>query len=1065
MKLPILAFLSFFFHVSLAQTYKGTVTDTNGEGLAGVTLQIQNSKEYAFSDQNGNYTLTTPKKDFELVVSLVGFETQRIAILNGSFPRTIRLKEGLYLDELVVTALGIKREKQALSSAVTELEGRQLTEVPLPNLVNSLAGEVAGVQITNGSSGVGSASRIIIRGENSISGNNQPLFVVDGVPVSNLPFASALTNNGSLQEVDYGNGASEISPDDIESISILKGAGSASLYGSRAANGVVLITTKRGKGLGVSFSSSLTVESVLTLPSYQNVYGGGTNGEYSFQDGKGGGVRDGGLASYGPKLDAGILVKQFDSPSIDVSGNVVRAGDVEVRKLPNGTFTEITPTPWISRPDNVRNFFETGYTSQNNLAIHNYGDNGGFRVSYSNLRNTGIMPNTDLKRDGIALSLDQSLSNKLRFESFINYINTRSSNRPNLGYGYENPIYGFNWTGRQANIEAMKDYWQAGRDGIQHFDINYLWLTNPFLTMYENTNGFDKKRLLGNSSFVYDFTERLSLRVRTGVDLYNDSRDFRRAVSTNQNPFGSYREDEIKYQEINTDISLTYSNNLGDILTYGGTIGANRFDQTTDYQFTEASQLLLPGIYSISNSRSPLVGSSQLFRKRINSVFGTFNAGYKSTLFLDLSVRNDWSSTLPLTNNSFAYYSAGVSYILNNVLRLPSQITFLKLRANISSAGNDTDPYQLFNTFQFNQNYGSSFRVTNETVLKNANLKPERLNAIELGTEIYFYQGRLQTEISAYQNTSVNQIIGRPISTSTGFSNIFENGGEVQTKGLEVRVSGEIIKKSSFSWKAAVNFSTFRSIVTRLPEGVSQFVTGGARFFQGSGGSNEVFYIAREGGRVGDMYGTGFVEIDGQILHSNGIPVQDGTLKLIGNYNPDFSVGFKNQFAFKSFTASILLDWRHGGVVTSRTKALGMTSGVLIESLEGREEGIIGKGVKNTGTAENPVYVPNDISVAASRYYNAFYDRGNELSPVYDASYLKLRQLGLYYNFRNTLSSKIGLQNLRIGIIGNNLLLFTENPHFDPELSGVQETNYTYGVEDMVYPSTRSIGISLKTNF
>ncbi|WP_235297359.1 SusC/RagA family TonB-linked outer membrane protein [Portibacter marinus] len=1072
MRIKLILILQLCLSALMAQTtsYTSKVVDSNNDPLIGATINELGTQNYSVTDLEGQFTIETEAVNFDLEISYLGYEPKRITIMNGQVPTTIMLEPSAgQLEEVVVTALGIKREKQALSAGVEQIDGGALRVVPQTNMVNALAGNVAGVQITNGSSGVGSSSRIIIRGENSISGRNEPLFVVDGVPISNQLITSDLTNDGALQEVDFGNGASEFSPDDIESISILKGAGAAALYGSRAANGVVLISTKRGqpkRGLGITVNNSFTFETLLTLPDYQNVYGGGSNGEYSFINGTGGGINDGGLASYGPKLDEGILIQQFDSPSTDLDGNVVRGGDVLARRKPDGSFTPITATPWISRPDNVRNFFQTGYTNQNSFAISNGGDNWGLRVAYNNLRNTGILPNTDLKRDGVSIAVDQAMSKRLRFDGYLNYVNTRSGNRPNLGYGYENVVYGFNWTGRQTDIAAMRDYWQAGQEGLQHFDINYLWLTNPYMTLFENTNSFNKNRVFGNGALTYDLTDHLSVRVRSGLDTYNDDREFKRAVSTNRNPFGSYREDKVAYRELNTDVLVSYDDQLNDAIRFSLAGGANRFDQKISYAFSEASQLSIPGIYSLANSRNPLKGTSQYFTKRINSVYGIGNISYQSSLYFDLTVRNDWSSTLPADNNSFAYYSAGVSYILSNMFELPESLSFAKLRFNASSAGNDTDPYQLNNTFQFNQNYGSFFRVTNETVLKNAQLKPERLNALEAGAELWFFGSRLQTELSLYQNTSINQIIGRPISNSSGFGNIIENGGRVTTRGLEARMSGKILRSKDFNWNATINFSTFRSMVTSLPEGVDQFVTGSAKFFGGSGGSNAVFYIAKEGGRVGDMYGTGFVEIDGRTLYgANGLPVQDGNLRLLGNYNPDFSMGFGNELSYKNFIASILVDWRQGGIIASRTKALGSTSGVLKETLVGREDGIIGDGVVNVGTAENPQYVENTTSVSASRFYNNFFDRGNEASSVYDASYVKLRQVGLYYTFRDEITNRIGFQGLKVGIIGNNLLLFTENPHVDPELNGVQDRNFTYGVEDMSYPSSRSFGLSLKSEF
>lgn len=1072
MKTALITALQLFAISLFAQTntFKGIVVDAEKQPVPYASINEVNSNNYTTTANDGSFSLETSSTNFVIRITSIGYKSQDIVINNGNFPQKIVLETDTeQLNEIVVTALGIKREKQSLVSAVTTIGPEKLTEVTLTNVVNSLAGQVAGVQITNGSSGVGSSSRIVIRGENSLSGSNQPLFVVDGVPINNEQITSNLINNGALQEVDYGNGGSEISPDDIASISILKGAGSAALYGARAANGVVVITTKKGKkqkGFGVSTSSTLTVETLLTLPEYQNVYGGGSNGQYSFQNGAGAGVRDGGLSSYGPRLDQGFLINQFDSPSVDINGNPVRAGDVIARTFADGSFTPITATPWVSNPDNVRNFFETGITEQNNVAINSSGENGSMRLSYSSLRNEGIIPNTDLDRDGISISVNQILSDKLNVNSFVNYINTRSGNRPNLGYGFENPLYGFNWTGRQANVESLKDYWQAGQTDIQHFDINYNWLTNPYLTVFENTNSFNKNRFLGNASAIYNVNDRLDVTIRAGLDTFNDKREFRRAKSTNANPEGSFREDNVFFRELNTDILISYKDKINEDWKYTVSGGANRFDQKIKYSFTEASQLAIPAIYTLANSKTALVAESNLFTKRINSIYGTGNLAYKNSLYLDFTYRNDWSSTLPENSNSFGYYSAGFSYVVSNMFQMPKAISFLNLRFSAASVGNDTDPYQNNQNFLLNQNYGANFRVTNENVLKNANFRAERLNALEAGLEAWFLDGRLQVDLAGYQNTSVDQIISRPISQASGFGNFNVNGGKVRTRGFEALVSGTIIKKDKFQWQSSVNFSTANSIITELPEGVDQFITGTANIFSGGGGSNTVFYIARENGRVGDMFGTGFVEVDGQVLHdSNGFPIQDPNLRLLGNYNPDFQLGLNNQFSFKNLDFTFLFDWRQGGTIVSRTKALGSTSGVLKETLEGRETGIIGAGVVNIGTADNPQYAVNTTVVSAQDYNNTFFDRGNEASALYDASYVKLRQLSIYYNFPQAMVSAIGFNKIKLGLVGSNLLLFTENPHFDPELNALQEQNITFGVEDFSYPSTRSFGISLKTEF
>ncbi|MGS0525714.1 TonB-dependent receptor domain-containing protein [Zobellia nedashkovskayae] len=511
----------------------------------------------------------------------------------------------------------------------------------------------------------------------------------------------------------------------------------------------------------------------------------------------------------------------------------MRAGDVISRTRSDGSFTDITGTPWESRPDNVRNFFETGVTYQNNISISTGGEKGSARLSYTNLKNDGIVPNTDLKRNGLAISFDQNVHEKFKVKAFLNYINTRSGNRPNLGYGYENPLYGFNWTGRNTNVESLKNYWQAGQEGIQHYDFNYLWLTNPYLTVFENTNSFNKNRILGNASATYDITDKLSLSVRAGIDTYDDKREFRRAVSTNQNPLGTYREDDVRFRELNTDVLLSYSDKINADWKYNISAGANRFDQDIQYKYSEASQLAIPGIYTLANSRTPLKGDSQKFNKRINSVYASGNLSYKNSLYFDATFRNDWSSTLPSDSNSFGYYSAGLSYVVSNMFTMPEAVSYLNLRFSAASVGNDTDPYQNVQNFVFNQNYGSSFRVTNETVLKNANLRPERLNALEAGLEAWFFDGRFQLDLAGYQNTSIDQIISRPISQTSGFSNFNVNGGEVRTRGFEALVSAEVVRSEDFSWESSVNYSTYRSEVTKLPDGVESVCNGYCRYFFG----------------------------------------------------------------------------------------------------------------------------------------------------------------------------------------------------------------------------------------
>ncbi|MEJ7912895.1 MAG: TonB-dependent receptor plug domain-containing protein, partial [Chitinophagaceae bacterium] len=509
----------------------GRVNDANNNSpLAGVTITQKGGTASAVSDSTGQYSITLNSPGTVLSFSYVGYtaldlKTNNKTIINVSLDAVNNL-----LNEVVVTALGIQRDRKQLGYAVQTIRGRDLTEVRQTNMVNALAGRVAGVQITNGSSGVGSASRIVIRGENSLTGTNQPLFVVDGVPISNNSITNNTENNETgFQEVDYGNGAADINPDDIESLTVLKGAGAAALYGSRAAGGAVIIKTKDGTGggrSGVSFNSSVTWENPLVLPQYQNVYGAGAGGKFSYEDGFGAGMNDGGLTSFGPRLD-GQRVKQFNGPSTDRNGNPVRGADIIAR---NGT--PITPTPFVAQPGNVREYFETGLTAINNIAFSAASNGAGFRLSYTNLSNKGMMPNTDLKRNSFAVSGNSQISPRLSARVFLNYIQSHSANRPALGYGSENPMYTFNWTGRQVATQDLKNYWQEGRKDFNQFNANYLWLDNPYFSAYENTNGFTKDRVVGNASLNYLIASNLNLRLRSGLDNYHDLRESKRAFST-----------------------------------------------------------------------------------------------------------------------------------------------------------------------------------------------------------------------------------------------------------------------------------------------------------------------------------------------------------------------------------------------------------------------------------------------------------------------------------------------------------------------------------------------------
>jgi len=1046
-------------------TISGIIQDVStANPLAGVSILEKGSNKGSISNTDGSYSVTVTSSNATLIFSYIGYITQEVRLNNNTDLNISLVQNTNVLIDVVVTALGIQRNKKELGYSIQTVRSTDLTEVRQTNLVNALSGRVAGVQITNGSSGVGSSSRIVIRGENSLNGTNQPLFVLDGVPINNNPITNNTENNETgFQEVDYGNGAADINPDDIESITILKGAAAAALYGSRAAAGVIVINTKDGSvksGRGITYNSSVTFETPLRLPQYQNVYGAGAGGKFSYEDGFGAGINDGGLTSFGPMMD-GQLIKQFNGPSTDRNGNPVRGADIIAR---GGK--PIQPAPFVAHPNNIKDFFQTGTTYINNIGFNGSTDRSSLRLSYTNLDNKGIMPNTDLKRNSLAFSGASFLTDKLSIKSFLNFMNVASTNRPGLGYGSENPMYTFNWTGRQVATEDLKDYWQVGKKGFNQFNSNYLWLDNPFFTANENMNGFDKNRLLGNASVAYAFSDRINIRLRSGVDYFHDLRTSQRAFSTKRFINGAYREDEIDYRELNTDVLLRYTTSFK--TNWHATLsgGGNILNQKSNYKSTTANQLSVPGIYNFGNSKVPLVSTQQLTQKRINSLYAITSFSYKNFLFTDFTFRNDWSSTLPEGARSYSYYSGAASIIVSELVKMPAAISYAKVRASFAKVGNDTDPYQLNNTFVFNQNYGSTPLLTNSTRLLNPGLTPEKLQSIELGSEVYFLSDRLGIDATVYQNTSTDQIINLPTSASSGYVTRLVNGGKVRSRGIEIMFKSVPFTTTHFKWTSIINFSHNRSRVMELPKGVNQYVTGFESLYAST--DNSVFFIATPGnsGRVGDIYGTGLLQVDGKtVYNANGFPARDATLRNLGNYNPDFILGWGNELTYKNLALNFLWDWRKGGVFLSRTFSLGSTSGILESTLPGREGGIVGEGIVNVGTASSPKYEPNTKSISAADYYGQYYNRANEATSIFDASYLKLRQVSLSYTLPKRVSAKLKANNMRVGIILNNVLLFTENPNVDPELNAVQGRKYVAGVEDMSLPSSRSYGINLYVNF
>lgn len=1062
------------------RSVSGKVTSSeNQQPVAGATVSVKGSNKNAVTDAAGVFKIDAADNDI-LIISNVGFTTQELKA--GEAAAVVLQIDSKNMNEVVVTALGIRKEKKRLGYAIQEVKGDELTTARETNVVNQLAGKVAGVTVVGSPSGIGGSARVSIRGERSVDLNkNQPLYVIDGVPVSNA--ITGASGRGNL-EVDFGNGASFINPDDIETMSVLKGPAAAALYGSRAANGVILIKTKSGKktkGIGVEVNSNLTFESALKLPEYQTTYGqgNGSGGDFAFVNGGGSGLADGTDEAWGPSF-RGQLYPQYNSPRT-LNGQVIpfTGGDLNA---PAGSI--ITATPWLAEKDNLKNFLETGRTLTNNVAITGGNKDGDFRLGFTNLDQKGIVPNTDLTRNTISLSGGYNLTSKLSAKAFVSYIKSESDNRPSISYGTESIMYLFNcWLPPSVKLADMKKLWQPGLENQKQYSWNYNYHDNPYLTLLENTNGQYYDRIIGNIILKYDFTSWLNLQLRTATDWSNERREYRRGFSTQRFPFGQYRETDIVNEERNTDFLFVLNKTIKTDFGISATLGGNQMRQISRFKEEVAGQLNIPGIYSLNNSRIALVVEQSNVAKRINSLYGSFGISYKNKLYLDVTGRNDWSSALTLPEdlkafgteqNSYFYSSVALSAIVSDMVQLPKAISFFKLRASFAQVGNDTDPFAFTQTYNRSEPFGAAQIYGETSSLANLNLKPEISSAYEFGADIRLLKGRIGIDFTYYQSRTKNQILNIPLSTTSGYDARKINAGLIKNNGVEVILNGTPVQKKDFKWDAFINFSANRSTVIELSDNLTSYVMA----------SRRVSVEARVGERMGDLYGIGFARVQStdpnapyydatgkftgqQVFAANGRPVATTNRIKLGNYNPDWLMGVGNSFNYKGIRLSFLFDIRQGGELYSETQTVGREGGIITETLEGRADGynlalpgngVIGQGVVVSGNT----FAPNTTKLSAREWHTA-YTGGRSIAEgvMYDASFVKLRELQLGYTIPDKVFGKLPVRGVTISLVGRNLFLWDNVPHIDPETMSYSGGTALPGIEYMSLPSTRSYGINL----
>ena len=1096
-KILFLFFIAFSSYlVAQTTTVKGLVTDQNSTPLPGATIFNQTEGTGVTTNFDGEFSIEI-KPESKLVISYIGYKDY---ILEGPFDElnTIQLISDSQLDEVVITALGIRREEKAIGYSVQGITGSEVAEVKSTNVINALSGKIAGVNITGSSAGPSASANITIRGATSLTGNNQPLFVVNGMPITNDLYSFDDGLNGSTS-IDFGNAAQIINSDDIQNISVLKGPAASALYGSRAANGVILVETKTGdgvqKGFNVELSSNLQLGSPLRLPDYQNTFGGGGGGKYSYVDGLWStgeaNQKDAYGENWGPRMN-GQLIKQFDS---------------------NGQ-----PAPYTPASNNVRDFYERTITSSTNLAINSSGEGSFSRFSYTHLTNKGLIPNTDLQRNTFNTAFGKSLFNdKLNISANTMFVRSTSDNIPNSGYDESSSVmYGWLWFPRQVEMDDLKDYWIPGQEGVQQRYVENEWVNNPWFIANENTNAYQSNRFISSLQLDYTFNKYANVRFRYGVDYVDEQRQYRRAPSTKAVLNGSYREDEISFRESNAELLLNFdfSPDKDNVVDIEAKVGTNLMSQIANFGIANNPELQIfgtdPSVYTLTNSRSGVLVESQKTNAEINSVFGLLSLDYQNKVYLDLTYRNDWTSSLvnpivgeELSNYSFGYPSASTSILIHEILDLPSQIGFLKIRSSYAEVGNGAPAYSFGNTFTPQAAFGSNPAYTTNRTISDPNLKNERTTASEIGFDIRTFSNILGLDVTFYKMNSFDQIISLPIAITSGYDFTLTNGGEISNTGVEASLTLDYVNTDDFQASTIINFGRNRSIVESLPD----IITSGrysivADVFPGDEGGSDLELVAEEGELLGQLYGLGFQRgPDGRIIHDQGLPLITDEKASAGTYQPDFRLGWYNQFGYKDFKFSFLFDGQVGGKIYSRSHALYATAGTItnnddpnlsLSTMEGRDvydvsydgsgnpvytpeagsgAGVVGPGWMYDGSGnlvENTVAVPPGGALYTGYFYNYYgngFNRDNIEAATYDATYFKLREVSLSYDLSSALSSSLGFSNATVSLIGRNLLLFTKVPTIDPETYSIRNGIYVNGFESTSIPSIRSLGVNVKLVF
>ena len=1055
-------------------TVRGIVTtEEDGEPVIGASVIVKGTALGTVTDVNGRFELSgLPPSATRLLISYISLMAKEVAIAPQV---SVTLKSDTHLlDEVVVTALGISREKKALGYTAQEVKQNALVQGKDNNLLNSLSGKIAGVRITNTQGDVGS-SRIVIRGETSIAGENQPLFVVDGIPVDNSQL------NARSSGRDFKNAIADLNPEDIKTLTVLKGPNAAALYGARAAHGAIVITTKGGdkrqKGIGITLHSSTQVSFVATLPEFQNLFGQGAGGRFSYVDGKGAGVNDGVDESWGPRLDIGLLIPQFDSP-LDADGNRVA-------------------TSWVSHPNNVRDYFRMGISTNSGISVARGDDKYQFRVGYNYEKQVSIVPDAGTNKTNISLNTDYHLAKWIVVGATANYIVYTAPSLPGSAtpsgsnVRSNSPMLQFLWFGRQVDTNSLK------ADYTRNWNSSYY--DNPFWSASYNTQSQERHRLIGDLHAEFRLTDGLNVRFRTSTDWYNDRRKskVKWGSAGAGSPYGSYAEDAYTVKENNTEVLATYIKQLNKNWGIDALLGFNVRNKQYENNYQAAPRLAVADLYTLTNSRDPLTSSNDFYRLRQYGLYGSIQLDYRRWAFLNITGRNDWSSTLPVDNNSYFYPSVTASVLLSEAFGWRSKaVNYLKIRGGWSQVGADANPYQLATVFTSETAFNGNPLQSSSTIGMNPNLKPEKTSSIEAGFEAAFWDNRLYLDFTYYKTDSRNQILKLATTAASGYMSQVRNAGHIRNRGYEIQLGAVPIQTSKgFRWNLDLNYGANSSKVVKLDD--EGLITSYQLYSSG------IQILASVGEAYGTLFGTSYVrDANGNVVvDANGLPKISTTNKTLGKFTPDWTGGISNTFSYRSLSLSFLIDASVGGSIFSNTNKTGKYTGVLANTLSGRDaehgglwyytdamgnnvrlpespsysvssdglyyaqvngqstrvyqDGIMVEGVTESGSK-------NEEVVSAEKYYHRIYSIAE--ANVYDASYVKLREVALSYRLPRLWTQKLHLQEASVTLTGRNLwTIYKSVPNIDPE--SALTTGNAQGVEAYSLPTTRSFGVNLSVKF